>query len=105
MYLSKKELLIKFPQLEKFKNQKWLEEEAIKSDCNYKELPLKAALELINDVIIFIDRTKFNSNWEAGFSTKTRLEQIRNLLQFFCEDNILEKTIKGTDIILKDPIH
>ena len=40
--LSHEELLKKFPNLKKFENQKWLSEESIKSDCNYKKLPLIA---------------------------------------------------------------
>jgi len=103
MRLSKPELLSKFKNLEKFKDQKWFSEEAIKSDCNYKELPLKAAKELINEIISFTETTKFSSNWELCFSVKTRLNQIKDLLDYFCEDTEQEKTLKGTNLHQQDP--
>ena len=98
MKLGRKQLLEKFKVLEKFKDQKWLSDEAVKGDCNYKELPLQAAFCLINDMIEFVERTKFNNRWEEGFSTKIRLEQIRDLLAFFCEDTEEEKSRKGTNL-------
>lgn len=98
MNLSIDELIEKFPELSKFKDQKWMAEEAIKHDCNYKELPLKAAFSMIKDVIYFIDKTKFTSDWEEKFSVKIRLKQIEKLLSYFCEDTQEEKAIKGTDI-------
>jgi hypothetical protein len=102
MKLSKFELIDKFPQLNKFKNQKWMEEEAIKHDCNYKELPLKAAFEMINETIEFIEKTKFSNRWEEGFSIKARLNQIKDLLLHFCDDTIEEKALKGENI---SPLH
>lgn len=96
MKLSKTELLNKFTCLSKFQNQKWFSEEATRHDCNYKELPLKAALHLIKDTIEFIERTKFSNRWEEGFSTKVRLKQIEDLLRHFCEDTDHEKVIRGT---------
>ncbi len=104
MKLSKEELIKKFKILEKFKDQKWIEDEAIKSDCNYKEIPLKCALELIKDIIHYLEKNKFNSNWESYFGVKKRLEQVKDLLFYFCEDSIKEKTIKGTNINPQDPI-
>lgn len=105
MNLSKKSLIKKFPQLNKFKDQKWLAEEAIKEDCNYKELPLRAAFAMIQEVIEFIERTKFTSGWEEGFSIKIRLQQIESLLKYFCEDTIQEKTLKGSNLHQQDPTH
>jgi hypothetical protein len=104
MKLSPNELLNKFKCLEKFKDQKWLSEESIKEDCNYKQLPLKAALALIQEIISFIETTKFNSRWEEGFSIKIRLQQMNDLLLFFCEDTIEEKTRKGTNLRPQHPI-
>lgn len=98
MILSKKALMKKFPQLERFKDQKWLEEEAIKSDCNYKEIPLKCSLLLISEMIDFCQQNRFNSNWEFQHSIQIRLKQIESLLKHFCEDSNMERTIKGKDI-------
>jgi hypothetical protein len=98
MKLSKEELIIKFPQLEKFSNQKWLSDEAIKPDCNYKELPLKATFEMIKELLNFIEKTKFSSNWEMGFSVKNRIKQIESLLSHFCDNTIEEQAIKGTNL-------
>ena len=104
MELSKTELLNKFNCLSKFQDQKWFSEEAIRADCNHKELPLKAAFHLIRDTIEFIDRTKFSSRWEEGFSTKVRLKQIEDLLRHFCEDTDHEKAIKG-DLVSPRSLH
>lgn len=105
MELNKNELLNKFKSLEKFKDQKWMSEEAIKADCNYKELPLKSALALIDELILYIERNKFRSQWEMCFSLKVQVEQLRQLLLYFCEDSESEKTIKGTNLNQQDPIH
>src|ERR1700761_1766483 len=86
MRLSKAELLKKFPELNKFKDQKWMEEESIKSDCNYKELPLQAAFIMIQNVMDFAESGKFSNNWEFSHSVKIRLKQIRDLLKHFCKD-------------------
>jgi hypothetical protein len=98
MNLSKLELLNKFECLNKFKDQKWISEEAIKADCNFKEIPLKASKALIDDTIGFIERTKFTNRWEEGFSVKIRLMQIKALLDHFCEDSDHEKTLKGSNL-------
>ena len=98
MYLSKGELIRKYPQLEKFKDQKWLSEAVLKADCNYKEIPFFASLILIDEIIDFIERTKFSNRWEEGFSIKLRLQQIRSLLNHFCEDTDQERALKGTDV-------
>jgi len=97
--LSKQELINKFPHLEKFKDQKWMAEEAIKSDCNYKELPLKAAILMIGELKEFCHSTRFGSAWEKCFSIEHRLKQIECLLAHFCEDTLEEKALKGTDLI------
>ena len=97
MKLSKGELLRKFPELEKFKDQKWISEEAIKHDCNYKELPLKAALVMVKELKEFCQITRFKSSWEKCFSVEHRIDQIESLLLYFCEDTVEEKTIKGKD--------
>lgn len=98
MKLSPRELMLKFPCLNKFKDHEWFSEEAVKWGCNYKELPMKITLVLIQDMLHFIEETKFNSRWEEGFSLKIRLQHARDLLSFFCEDTEEEKTIKGTNI-------
>lgn len=98
MRLDPKSLLEKFKSLEKFKDQKWFSEEAMKDDCNYKELPLKVTLVLIGDMLEFIEKTKFSSRWEEGFSIKVRLQQIKDLLTYFCDDTEDEKTRKGTNL-------
>jgi hypothetical protein len=98
MELSKEELTKKFSILKKFENATWFSEEAIKDDCNHKELPLKATLALIEDLLDFIHKTKFKSNWEACFSMEVRLKQIKNLLCHFCEETEEEKTIKGSHL-------
>lgn len=107
MKLSRGELLRKFPELKKFENQKWLQEESIKADCNYKEIPLKAAFIMIENAIQFAESGKFSSNWEFSHSLKIRLQQIRDLLKHFCEDTIEEKAVRG-DLIThhqeQDPI-
>jgi len=103
MKLSPKILIEKFSFLKKFEDQKWISEIAAKHDCNHKEIPLKATLELINDLIDFIDKTKFNSNWEQGFSIKVRLSQVKSLLLYFCEDNIEESTKKGSNLQCDNP--
>lgn len=98
MKLSINELLLKFPCLNKFKDQDWFSEEAIRHDCNHKELPMKVALVLIQDMLDFIEKTKFNSRWEEGFSLKIRLQHVQDLLSFFCEDTEEEKTVKGSNL-------
>jgi len=102
--LSREELFKKFPELNKFQDQKWLSEEAIKSDCNYKKLPLLACFKMIKNLIYFIDKTRFSNHWEECFSVKNRLMQIESLLSFFCEDTITEQTLKGDNINLPHPI-
>jgi hypothetical protein len=98
MKLTSQELIKKFKSLEKFKDQKWFSEEAVKDDCDYKKLPLKAALALITDILAFIEKTKFNNKWEEGFSIKVRLQQMQDLLFFFCDDTEEEKTKKGSNL-------
>jgi hypothetical protein len=105
MKLSKISLINKFKNLEKFKDQKWFSEESLKSDCNYKELPLHAAKVLINDMILFTKKTKFSNTWELCHSVKIRLEQIRDLLDHFCEENDHEKTLKGSNLHQQDTTH
>jgi hypothetical protein len=105
MKLSPIQLIQKFPQLKRFENQKWLSEECIKEDCNYKEIPLLACFEMIKMTIEFIEKTKFNGHWEEGFSVKHRLFQMRDLLSYFCEDTIEEKTVKGDNLNPPTPIH
>lgn len=104
MILSKTILINKFKSLEKFKDQKWLSEESLKSDCNYKELPLHAAKVLIEDMILFTEKTKFTSTWELCHSVKIRLLQIQDLLNYFCEDTEHEKTLKGSNLHQQDTI-
>lgn len=98
MKLSKEELIRKFPQLKKFQDQRWISDEAVKHDCNYKKFPLIATFELIKESLSFIETTKFSNNWEAYISIKVRLQQIEDLLLHFCEDTEQEKTIKGENI-------
>lgn len=105
MKLDKIALINKFKNLEKFKDQKWFSDEAMKSDCNYKELPLHAAKVLIDDMILFTEKTKFSSTWELCHSVKIRLIQIQDLLNFFCEDTLHEKTLKGTILHQQDTIY
>lgn len=105
MKISKKELMEKFPSLNKFKDQKWLSEESIKSNCNYRSLPFKAAHEVINEIIEFSEKTKFSNHWESHFSIKIRLQQLQDLLLYFCEKTEQEKTLKGENITQQDPIH
>ena len=105
MRLSKNELIQRFKTLEKFKDQKWFSEEAVKEDCNYKELPLKASFALLEDLIEYIEKIKFNSHWEMCFSVKTRINQIKDLLNHFCEDTEVEKTMKGSNLAQQDTIH
>jgi len=95
MNLTPKQLLNKFPILKKFENQKWIEESAISSDCNFNEIPIRCAFELIKELRDYVTRTKFNSNWEFCFSMKVRLEQIESLLKFFCEDSLERKVLRG----------
>ena len=104
MKLNRTELLNKFKNLEKFKDQKWFSEEAIKSDCNYKELPLMAAKAMIVDIIEFTEKTKFSNNWEVSHSVKIRLEQVQDLLDYFCGKTEKEKTLEGSNLDEKAPI-
>lgn len=106
MKLSRKELLNKFKNLEKFKDQAWFSEEAIKSECNYKELPLMAAKVMIKEIISFTESTKFSNNWEVCHGVKIRLQQIEDLLNFFCEKTEKEKTLSGSNLHeVTVPIH
>jgi|GEM_PF-5937827 hypothetical protein len=98
MKLSARELMWKFPCLHKFKDHEWFSEEAVKWDCNHKELPMKITFLLIQDMLKFIEETKFTSRWEEGFSLKIRLQHARDLLSFFCDDTEEEKTIKGSNL-------
>lgn len=98
MKLSPRQLLLKFPFLKKFQNHEWFSEEAVKFDCNHKELPMRIALLLMQDMLKFIEETKFNSNWEQGFSLNIRIQHAISLLFFFCQDTEEEKTIKGTNL-------
>ncbi len=104
--LSQEELIEKFEFLKKFKDQTWLSQEAIKEDCNYKKIPMIISFELIKSTIDFIEKTKFRSNWECGFSIKIRLKQIEEVLKFFCQDTIVEKSLKGSNLSLpQDTTH
>jgi hypothetical protein len=103
MKLGKLALINKFKNLEKFKDQKWFSEEALKSDCNYKELPLHAAKMMIKDMIKFCEQTKFNSTWELNFSVKIRLIQLQDLLDHFCDQTDYEKTLNGSNLNQPDP--
>jgi hypothetical protein len=98
IYLSPDEMLRKFPFLEKYKNQKWLEQNTIDQKINFKEIPLQCTFVLIEELLNFIERTKFNSHYEEYLSTKVRLRQIKELLHYFCEDSEEEKTKKGTNL-------
>ena len=101
MELSKKELLNKFPQLRKFETQKWLVEETINADCNYKKIPLMATFELIKELILFVDTLKMKNigrEYNECLSIQLRLKQIKSLLEYFCEDTLTEKTLKGENI-------
>jgi hypothetical protein len=98
MKLSKNLLMKKFPELKKFENQKWISEEAIKQDCNYNRIPLEASFAMIRNAISFLDQHRFSNNWEMCHSVKIRLQQIEDLLCFFCEKTIEEKTLKGENI-------
>ena len=104
MKLTKLALINKFRNLEKFKDQKWFSDEAVKSDCNYKELPLHAAKMMIKDMISFCEATKFNNEWEMNFSVRVRLNQILDLLDHFTEVTNLEKTLKGSNLSQHDTI-
>ena len=98
MKLSIPELLKKYPKLAQFQDQKWLQEASLKSNVNHKEIPLMAALCLIDDVLYMLDNTKFNSNWEKQFSIQIRMKQIKDLLLYFCEDTKEDQTLKGTNL-------
>ena len=98
MKLSKNSLMEKFPELKKFENQKWISEEAIKHDCNYNRIPLEASFEMIKHTISFLDSQRFSNNWELTHSVKIRLQQIADLLSFFSEKTIEEKTLNGENI-------
>lgn len=98
MKLTPDLLMAKFPCLNKFKDSEWFSEEAMRYDCNHKELPMKITLILIQDMLTFIEKTKFNNRWEEGFSLKIRLEHARDLLDFFCQDTEEEKTVKGSNL-------
>ena len=98
MILSIKELINKFPSLKKFENQKWIVDNAINQIISDKEIPLHCTLLLIQDLINYLEKTKFNSNWESFYGTKTRLKQIESLLLYFCEDSQNEAAKKGTDV-------
>lgn len=98
MKLSIPELLKKYPKLAQFQDQRWMQEASLKSNVNHKEIPLKAALCLIEDTVNMLESTKFNNHWENQFSTQIRLKQIRDLLLYFCEDTEEEQTLKGTNL-------
>src|SRR5271169_340646 len=104
MKLSKIELINKFRNLEKFKDQKWFSDEAMKSDCNYKELPLHAAKIMIDDIILYTEKTKFSNNWEISHGVKIRLQQMKDLLNHFMEETEHEKTLKGSNLHQQDTI-
>ncbi len=95
MKLSVPELLNKFPYLKKFQDQKWIFDATIDGEISSNEIPLHCCLMMIQDLLKFLDKTKFNNNWEGNFSTKTRVEQIETLLLFFCEDYQIVKSKKS----------
>lgn len=96
MKISPTEMMLKFPFLNKFKDHSWFLEEASKYESNHKELPMKITFLLIEDMLKFIEETKFINMWEEGFSLKIRLQHAKDLLSFLCEDTEEEKTIKGS---------
>lgn len=100
MKLSPRELILKFPFLKQFQNHEWFSEEAMKFDCNHKELPMRISFLLMQDMLDFIEKTKFSSRWEEGFSLKIRIQHARDLLSFFCEDTEEEKAVKGSNLHL-----
>lgn len=95
MNLTPRQLLEKFPVLKKFESQQWITDLANSSECNYNEIPMRCAFELISELRDYVKKTKFISNWEFCFSMQIRLEQIESLLKFFCEDSLERKVLRG----------
>lgn len=95
--LSPEELIKKFPYLKKFEDQKWFFDNSINQGISEKEIPLHCCLILIKNTIEFLEKTKFNSHWESCFSVKTRLEQIEDLLRYFCKDSQYENSKKSNN--------
>jgi len=91
---SKIELLIKFPFLEKYQDSFWIEEKTISGGKSVKEIPLEIARISIKNAMEFLESTKFSNRWEENFSTKIRLKQILDLLDYFLEPDIKEKTME-----------
>jgi len=92
MELSLPELIKKFTFLEKFKDQEWILNNSIDKQVSDKEIPFHVCLLVINETIDFIEKTKFSSHWESCFSTKARLMQVKKMLEYFCEESILERS-------------
>jgi len=98
MKLSPCELIKKFRFLQKFQDQKWIAENSIHQDIDFKEVPMHCTFLLINELKKFLEATKFNNGYEVFLSTKVRLEQIEDLLLYFCEDSDFVKSMKGTNL-------
>lgn len=98
MRLSKIDLLKKFPYLHKFANTEWIEEISMSGNQQSKEIPFIVCKALMNDLLEFIEDTKFTSSWEAGFSLKIRIKQIYEIIDLFSRPDEESITLKPNEI-------
>ena len=80
MKLSKDELIKKFPAFKKYENKDWLQKLFLKNFSNLNDIPFSLCECLLNDLMEFLEKTKFSSRWEENFSTKVRVKQMLDIL-------------------------
>lgn len=96
MKLNYYELLAKFPFLNKFKDQKWISANGLNNEMPFEIVPLHCAFVMIENVMEFLETTKFTNGYEVYLSTKVRIQQIKDLLEYFCQESVDTQAKKGT---------
>ncbi len=81
MKLSKEELLQKFPAFKKYASSDWLQRLTMKNFGDLNQLPFSLCELLLNDLLSFVETTRFNTCWEESFSTKIRVQQMLDILK------------------------
>jgi hypothetical protein len=93
MEIGKTQLLNKFPFLKKFENSDVIKQLSLTQEMTYDDLYFNLSILLIEDLKDFIERTKFTSRWEEGFSIKIRLNQILDLIRYVKHRNTIEQSL------------
>ena len=80
MKLSKEELINKFPYLKKYDDKNWISRLVLSQTGNLNDIPFTFCKILFDDLLSFLEQTRFSSKWEENFSTKVRVKQMIDIL-------------------------